>query len=50
MSKAHIEKYAKQEAILREKEILLRLKHHPGIITLEQTFQVANDSYFNQML
>ncbi len=38
VSKAHIEKYEKHDAILREKEILLRLNDHPNIVKLEHTF------------
>jgi serine/threonine protein kinase len=38
VSKEHIEKYEKHAAVLREKEILMRLSEHPNLIRLEQTF------------
>ena len=38
VKKAHLEKYGKQEAVVREKEILLRLRGHPNIVSLEYTF------------
>ncbi len=38
VEKEHIERYDKMDAVMREKEILLRLRGHGQVVKLEQTF------------